>query len=154
MPGFVAINPSNSEERLTSTDFWPPISLAQVRTLAKLDGSVPDARLRQAVLMAIDSVNSELAAWEREQRTAGYSRLTAIPSTRLNGEHRLVALYIQAVIGAASADLIEQLRGYDSSGHGQQQADVLTPRSDEQRRAAHWAMSAILGRPRSTVELI
>jgi len=154
MPGFVAIDPTQSTEHLTSSDFWPPIDLAHVRTLAKLDGTLADARLRQAVLMAMDSINSELAAWEGRQRTAGYSRLSAIPSPALHGQHRLIAQYVQAVVCTASADLLEQMRSYDSSGQGQAKADALTPRIDEQRRAAHWAIAALLGRTRSTVELI
>jgi len=124
MPGFVAIHPITQQERLSSTDFWPAIDLAHVRAIAKLDGTIPDAHLHHAVIMAIDSVNNELAAWEGQQRAAGFRRLADVPSTLLNGQHRLSALYVQAVICVASADLLEQLRAYDSSHHGQQQADA------------------------------
>jgi len=50
--------------------------------------------------------------------------------------------------------LIEQMRGYDSSAEGHSDADRMAARIDEERRAAHWAIAAILGRARTTVELI
>jgi len=154
MPGFIAIHPINTQENLTNSPFWPDIELAKVRAVAKLDGTIPDARLRQAVLIAMDSVNSELADWQQQQQAAGYMHVSAIPSLPLAGQHRLVMQYVQAVVCTASADLLEQMRSYDSSGHGHQQADALTPRIDEQRRAAHWAIATMVGRTRSTVELI
>jgi len=154
MPGFVAINPIKPQEILTNSPFWPDMDLATVRAVAKLDGTIPDTRLRQALLIAMDSVNSELAAWQQQQQGQGYVQLADIPGLPLAGQHRLVMQYFQAVVCTATVDLLEQLRSYDSSGAGHQQADLLTPRMDEQRRAAHWAISAILGRTRSTVELI
>jgi len=154
MPGFMAIAPIQQQEILKNSPFWPDMDLAKVRAVAKLDGTVSDARLRQAVSMAMDSVNSELVAWQQQQQSQGYAQLSAIPALPLAGQHRLVMQYFQAVVCTASADLLEQMRSYDSSGHGHQQADTLTPRIDEQRRAAHWAIAAICGRTRSTVELI
>ncbi|WP_071335489.1 head completion/stabilization protein [Burkholderia contaminans] len=134
--------------------FYPDVALEQARDTMRLDGSVTDARLRHELLDAVASVNDELrgarAAWQAD----GVGQLATVPAEQLDGESVLLHNYRRAVYCLAKASLIERYRDYDTTGDGARRADELEPQGDELRRDARWAISALLRRPRVTVELI
>lgn len=143
---------------IVENDGWfPNIALSEMRDAMRLDGTVTDARLVQAVVDAILQVNRELADWQALQADAGMARLADVPAARINRESRLLAQYRRAVYSTAKADLIERYRDYDSTATSltdKKSMEWLDEAPGAQRRNAQWAIADIVGRTHLTVELI
>lgn len=157
MSGFIAnapVSTASSNATVTNDGWFPDVVLGDLRDAVRLEGSVTDARLREATIAAIDSVNRELFEWQAQHHDLGRTALEQVPAPQIDGTSRLVALYRRAVYSTVKADLTERYRDVDTTGAGHRRADDLAPSIDEQRRNARWAISDILGRPRTTVELI
>ncbi|MEO6934933.1 MAG: head completion/stabilization protein, partial [Collimonas sp.] len=123
----------------------------------RLDGTVTEVRLRQAVIAAILHVNNELRDWKLEQIAAGYASLAAVPADRVDRESVLIARYRRAVYCWAKADLTERYRDFDSTASSlsdKKMMEALDNAPSEQRRNAHWAIADIIGRSHMTVDLI
>jgi hypothetical protein len=147
--------PGTSTNASVQNDGWfPDIDLLHVRQAQRLDGTVTDARLRDAVIGAVIDVNTRLHAWRAAHEASGITRFAAVPAPEIGGESVKLALYRSAVGRLAKADLTERYRDYDSTKSGAAHAAQLETTTDDDRRAAHWAISDIAGRPRTTVELI
>ncbi|MFJ2987751.1 head completion/stabilization protein [Collimonas sp. NPDC087041] len=161
---FLAVEPSTpsapqpSASPLVENDgFYVDIHLFQMRDAMRLDGTVTDVRLRQAVIAAILHVNDELREWKLQQVAAGYASLAAVPADRIDRESVLIAHYRRAVYCTAKADLIERYRDFDSTASSlsdKKMMEALDHAPGEQRRNAHWAIADIIGRAHLTVELI
>ncbi|MGH8817335.1 MAG: head completion/stabilization protein, partial [Achromobacter pestifer] len=52
------------------------------------------------------------------------------------------------------ADLVERMADFDVTGAGQKDPEWLDTTPAEQRRNAAWAISALVGRSRCTVDLV
>lgn len=143
---------------IVENDGWfPDIALAEMRDTMRLDGTVTDARLVQAVVDAVLQVNRELADWQGAHAAAGVATLAAVPATRINRESRLLAQYRRAVYSTAKADLIERYRDYDTTSSSltdKKSMEWLDEAPGVQRRNAQWAIADIVGRTHLTVELI
>jgi len=154
--GFVA--PADATDTtITNDGWWPDVGSAKARDILRLDGTVTEARLVDALVSAIGSTNAELADWRALQLNANgaaYATLADVPAPAINGVSRLVDLYQRAVRCLAGAHLVERYRNFDVTDSGQKKADEQTPSIDELRRDARWAIRDILGVARSTVELI
>jgi len=146
--------PAESAKPITNDPFYPDVSLEHARDTMRLDGSVTDARLRHELLDAIANVNDELRGARATWQADGVGQLATVPAEQLDGESVLLHHYRRAVYCLAKASLIERYRDYDTTGDGARRADELEPQGDELRRDARWAISALLRRPRVTVELI
>lgn len=147
--------PSAADEPNLVNDGWfPDIDLAHLRRAARLDGTVTPDRLAHAVVAAVLGINAELAAYKEAQQLAGHESLAAVPAPRIAGESALLAYYRRAVYCSAQADLIERYRDFDTTGAGDKAAEKLELRIDDLRRDVRWAVSDLLGRRRTTVELI
>jgi len=161
---FLAVEPSTPSapqppvSALVENDgFYVDIHLFQMRDAMRLDGTVTDVRLRQAVIAAILHVNDELREWKLQQVAAGYASMAAVPADRIDRESVLIAHYRRAVYCTAKADLIERYRDFDSTASSlsdKKMMDALDHAPGEQRRNAHWAIADIIGRAHLTVELI
>ena len=143
---------------IVENDGWfPDIALTDMRDAMRLDGTVTDARLVQAVVDAILQVNRELGAWQALQADAGIAALADVPAARINRESRLLAQYRRAVYSTAKADLIERYRDYDTTATSlsdKKSMEWLDEAPGAQRRNAQWAIADIVGRTHLTVELI
>ncbi|NHQ90291.1 head completion/stabilization protein [Janthinobacterium lividum] len=143
---------------IVENDGWfPDVVLAEIRDAMRLDGTVTDARLVQAVVDAILQVNRELAAWQSVHAGAGIAALADVPASKINRESRLLAQYRRAVYSTAKADLIERYRDYDttaSSASDKKSMEWLDEAPGAQRRNAQWAIADMVGRTHLTVELI
>lgn len=143
---------------IIENDGWfPDIALAELRDAMRLDGTVTDARLVQAVVDAVLHVNRELAPWQALHVQAGITTLADVPATRINRESRLLAQYRRAVYSTAKADLIERYRDYDSTATSladKKSMEWLDEAPGAQRRNAQWAIADMVGRSHLTVELI
>jgi len=139
-------------------DGWfPPVDLTPLADAVRLRAGVSTARLREAAIGAMLTVNGDpaLAAWAAGCRAAGAADLAAVrPDDRLAGEPRLVLLYRRAIAAEVKADLIERYRDVDLTAAGQRKVDDLDGSVDELRRDRAHAVRDMLGRTRTCVELI
>lgn len=142
------------ESPIASGSFWPAIDPVKLRASHRIDSSITPDRLRAALIEAIASANGELDAWKQTQIAAGHATLAAVPAETVDAVSILLHRYERAVGCIAKADVTEHMRDIDTTNEGHRQADALDPVIDELRRDARWAISAILGIGRSTVELI
>lgn len=149
---------SSPDPLLVENDGWfPDIDLAHLRDAMRLDGTVTQPRLTQAIVDAVIHVNQELADWRTAQLEAGYPDMAAVPAPSVNRESTLVIHYRRAVYSTAKADLIERYRDIDSTASSLADKKSMEWQNDapeDQRRNAHWAIADILGRTHTTVELI
>lgn len=153
-----ASTPAPPAPGVIENDGWfPDIALNEMRDAMRLDGTVTDARLVQAVVEAILHVNRELEMWQGQHAQAGIASLADVPATRINRESRLLAQYRRAVYSTAKADLIERYRDYDTTATSlsdKKSMEWLDEAPGAQRRNAQWAIADMVGRTHLTVELI
>ncbi|MGH8076843.1 MAG: head completion/stabilization protein [Lysobacter sp.] len=157
MSGFVATPPTavdSQADRLVNDGWFPALALSAMRNALRLDGTVTDARLREAARYAMSTVNRTLMTFKAGHLAAGVATFDAVAADALDGERHLVMLYRRAVFCLVKADLTERYRDFDSTDAGLRRGVELDPAIDEQRRNAFWAVRDILGLPRSVVELI
>lgn len=143
-----------AEPAIDSGAFWPSIDPVKLRASQRIDSSITPDRLRAALIEAIAAVNGELATWRQTQIAAGHATLADVPAEKVDNVSLLLHRYERAVGCLAKADVTERMRDFDATNEGHRQADALDPVIDELRRDARWAISAILGIGRNTVELI
>lgn len=159
MSSFNAIAPASNEAAPPGADtvendgFFPDIDLDQLRDTMRLDGTVTAVRLRNAAIAAVISVNDELQDWKAAQVAAGRAALAEIPPS-IGGVGVQLSRYLDAVYRTAKADLTERYRDADNTKDGDAQADQMECTIGDHRRAARWAIRAILGLSNSTIELI
>ncbi|WHF36809.1 head completion/stabilization protein [Aeromonas salmonicida] len=153
--GFIATAPTAPDEgEITSSPFWPEISLADLRETVRLDGTVTTSRLTHAVVDAITSVNRDLADWRIARQAEGHSTLAAVPSEVINNESVHLHSYRRAVYAMTRANLLERYTDYSATGDGVKGADAKIVSSDDLYRDARFAIRDILGTTHNTVELI
>lgn len=147
--------PTVENELLIENDGWFPDMLpSDVRAQARLDGTVTAERLRAALLQAMAAVNAELSGLQASLVELGISSLANRPGPSLGGSSLWLVHYQQAIVSHVQCSLIEGYRDFDTTGKGDALADALEARIDSHRRDLRWAISALLSRPRTTVELI
>ncbi len=146
--------PAAAEPRIENDGFFPDLAPADVRAQARLDGTVTAERLRAALLQAIADVNAELAGLRASLVGLGVARLEGRPGPWLDGQSVWLVHYQQAIVSHVQCHLIEAYRDFDTTGKGDALANALEARIDSHRRDLRWAISALLDRPRTTVELI
>lgn len=156
MNGFVVTVPAPgaAETKITSSPFWPDVEPTSIREAHRIDGTVTAPRLREALIEAIASVNEELDAWRAARVLEGRATLADVPAPVISDVSVHVHRYQRAVGCMAKAMLIERYRDFDTTAAGHQNGDQLENPIDDLRRDARWAISAILGISRTTVELI
>ena len=156
-PSSISTAPPVSASIVENDGFYPDINLPQMRDAMRLDGTVTDPRLSQAVVAAVIHVNNALRDWKLAKIAAGYASMASVPADRINRESVLLAHYKRAVYSTAKADLIERYRDYDSTASSvsdKKSMEWLDSAPVDQRRNAHWAIADIVGRGHLTVELI
>jgi hypothetical protein len=134
--------------------WWPDIDLVQLRARANLDASITDERLRFSVVMACFDVNKAAWEWRQTQQAAGAQALGDVAAPEIDGQSVLMSLYLRAVTCGAQVDLYERYRGVDTTAAGDRKADTLDTTVADLRRNKLWAISDLVGRGRTTVELI
>lgn len=147
--------PTADEETALENDGWfPAIDLQHLRRTVRLDGTVTPDRLAHAAINAVLSVNAELASYKEAQQYAGHATLGDVPAPQVAGESAQLQRYRRAIYASVQADLIEHYRDFDTTGAGDKAAEKLELRIDDLRRDLRWAIADIVGRRRTTVELI
>lgn len=147
-----------AEPPLPNHPWFPEVRAEDVRDAALLDGTVTPARLRDALLEALDSVNSELARYREDQQARGADSLADVHAERLNGESVQCVRYRRAVTACVQALVAEAHREIDTTPHNSEKEsrvrERLGEKIEEHRRRMRWAISDILGVRRTTVDLI
>lgn len=154
MSGLVATAPSTAPTPVSSGDWYPPIELADARLVMRIDGTITNERLVEAIQLAMCAVEDQLDAWQQQQVELGRTSLANVPSKVVGTESRLVLLYKRAVYATVQAEMLERYRNYDTTNAGQNRADTMDSTVDDYRRNVRYAIRDILGRPRADVELI
>lgn len=151
-----SVDPS-AVQIIKNNGWFPDIDIPHMRDAMRLDGTVTDPRLAQAVAAAILHVNRELGEWYQKQSAAGHAAMSDITADQVNGESRLLIQYRHAVYCTAKADLLERYRDYDTTASTLNDKKIIEFLADspaEQRRNAQWAIADICGRTHFAVELI
>jgi len=148
--------PQPVDEPLANDGWFPDIDLKALRDQYRIRDAVTAQRLREAALFALVAVNDDesLTAWAECQQAAGFTSLGAVPAKTLGGESRLTVLYRRAVGSEVRALLIEGQRETDLTGAGQRAVSDLDPSIPELRRDRVHAIRDMLGKPRTTIDLI
>lgn len=134
--------------------FFPAISPSDCRAAMRLDGTITPERLRNELIEAIITVNDQLDTWKQGQIAAGYATLDAIPAAVVAGASKYQHRYTRAIYCLAAASLNERYKAFDATNAGNQRGDENEPTIDDLRRDAFWAISDIIGKPRTVVELV
>lgn len=134
---------------LSSGDFFPAISLDEIRQNVRIDGSVTDFRLQQLTQEEMLDVNRLLA-----DLTFKAQSLADLATCKINDKPDVEILYFSAVSNGVYARLVEHYQKYDSSNVGLQKSDLLQQGVDDYRRNKHWAIQQLLGNPHTIVDLV
>lgn len=145
---------SNPEKTVTNDGFFPDIVPADVRAAARITSTVTPDRLRAAILGAVMAAEEDLRAWSADRRREGFATLAAVPAPELDGKSVQVVRYHRAIELLTKAEVVERYRDLDTTGAGDRKADVMDPSAAELRADATAAIRSILGRTKTTVELI
>lgn len=147
---------AEAEPKVTNDPWFPDMDPAAVRAACRLESAVTTARLLPALQAAMLLVNEELADYRL--RHAEYGSLAGVPAMHVGGESAQVLRYRRAVHACVQAELAEAYRSMDTLPAGMSKdarvLEALTVRVDDYRRDMRWAISDLLGRQRTTVELI
>lgn len=139
---------------IANDGFFPDIDPAEIRKAGRISSTVTAPRLRAALVNAIITARNDLAAWADTQTAAGYATLAAVPAVVIDGKSHMVQCYIRAVTAFAKAEVIERYRDFDTTAAGGKGLQELDTTVDDLRRDAAHAVRDILGRGRTSVELI
>jgi len=146
--------PPEPEGLIVNDGFFPDLDPAELALLANISSSVTPQALRGALVAAIITVGNDLFNWAVHQQAAGFATLADVPAPKIDGTSRHVLQYRRAVALCAKAELIERYRDFDTTAAGGKDLDELGESIGDLRRDALHAVRDILGRARTTVELI
>jgi len=145
---------SPAEAVVTNDGFFPDVDPVTLREAYRIRDAVTPARLREAIVTSIITAGDDLAVWAAGQKAQGYTTLAAVPAPTIGGDSRLVALYRTAIGSYTRAQLVERQADMDLTGAGQRQVTDLADTPAELRRDAVYAIRAMLGTGRQTIELL
>ena len=145
--------PIEAEDAQVTNDPWfPEIDASKVRESCLLDGTVTAVRLAEAIESAIDTVNGELRTYKADQIAL------SVASLAVAGDGRQAGRYLRAIHAHVQAELAEAYREIDTTPHNDSKTERIRERIEakvaEHQRRLRWAVADMLGRPRTTVELI
>lgn len=158
MNDFTAIANANEIDNLeiNNISFFPAINISDVRKTQRLDGTVTTERLKAAITSAIIAVNDDLYSWRITKQAAGITSINDLSDQQINGESKYLLLYKHAVYSWANALLNEQYINFDATAKAKAKGEI-EPNIDSignLYRNARYAIRDILGKSRSTMELI
>jgi hypothetical protein len=136
---------------ITNDGWFPDVDAGALRKARRIPTDLPAERLRDAVREAMLWTNDQLEDWRAGQSAASFAE---IPSPPLDGSTRNLVLYQLAVGAWTKALLVERQRDVDLTGAGQRKVEELDASIGELRRDALHAVRRILGRTRTSVELL
>lgn len=156
MNDFIAISTANDadESKISNISFFPAIDINDVRKTQRLDGTITNERLKRAITSAVISVNDDLYSWRVSHQSSGVTSINDLDAEKINGESRHLTLYKIAIYNLANALLNEQYINFDATGKSKTDIDTNIESAGNLYRNARYAIRDILGKSRSTMELI
>lgn len=151
VPGVVIPPPETGDTVIKNTFFFPDVNPQRVRELMRLEQTVSDARLRNAIKTGMAETNAKLYDYRARQMAAGFKHLTDVPAEEIDGESARVFHYLSAVTAMASATLYERYRGVEATGKGDKKADSIETTIDDLWRDMRWSVSRLQDKPRCIV---
>jgi hypothetical protein len=145
--------PAEPGKVVVNSGFWPDIDTAFFRETYRLDGTITNPRLVNALIQSMAEANKALNAWRLQQQENGYASLSDVPCEKINQQSILVTHYQTAVFCGAKARLLEHYRDFDSTDADGEKAGLEIQIIDLRRDAAG-AIADVCGRSAWTVELI
>ena len=152
--GFIAAGASQEDSPIANDEFFPAVEPNQFRSLMRLDNSVTNPRIRQALIDAMGKTNADLATWKTTQQEQNYANLSEVPAAQIDSKSIHEHDYQRAVFCLAKAEISERYQDYDSTASGSSRAEELETTIDDYKRQARFAIRRILGKSPSTIELI
>lgn len=153
MSGFVGNAPAQPFT-LTNDGFWPDIDADHLRERQRIGSNVTNARLEEAAVAAMISVNRELRTLKLRYMAEGADTLAEVPADQINNESELVHTYRRAIYSEASAEVAERYRNYSATEAGAAKGEAEELTADDYRRDKRFAIRDLLGISRTTVELL
>ncbi|KAA5603796.1 head completion/stabilization protein [Roseospira marina] len=145
-PVIIAVDPDG---------WYPAVDVTALRLRTGLDGTWTDARLTPVVREEADAIAGVLTEWRAGKQARGAASLAAVdPDQTIEGTPLTVWRWQAALDGRVRAAVIRATRDFHATGDGHTRADALEPTADEWLGRAHEALSRLMGRPRTVVELI
>ncbi|KFA59057.1 Phage head completion-stabilization protein [Gilliamella apicola] len=156
MNDFTAIASANEADNIeiSNISFFPAINISDVRKTQRLDGTVTTERLKAAITSAIIAVNDDLYSWRITKQAAGITSINDLSDQQINGESKYLLLYKHAVYSWANALLNEQYINFDATAKAKGDIEPNIDSIGNLYRNARYAIRDILGKSRSTMELI
>ncbi|HIB8991117.1 TPA: head completion/stabilization protein [Citrobacter braakii] len=151
VPGVVIPAPEVSATVIANTFFFPDVDPKRIRELMRLEQTVSDARLRNAIKSGMAETNAELYDYRARQIAAGFKQLADVPAEEIDGESERVFHYLSAVTAMTTATLYERYRGADATGKGDKKADSVETVIDDLWRDMRWAVARLQDKPRCIV---
>ena len=154
MSAFIAAGANTEDTIISNDEFFPAVDPNLVRSLMRLDNSVTNPRIRQALIDAMGKTNTDLAAWQTTQQNQGNADLSNVAAPQIDGKTRHEHDYQRAVYCQAKAEITERYQDYDTTAAGTSHAEEIENSIDDYKRQARFAIRRILGQSQSTIELI
>lgn len=152
MSSFVPSSNPNATDTVVSNDgFFPDIALDTVRKRTGLSDVFTNERILAVTLDAMLEVNAVLAVWAADQEA---SSLEDVPAKAYGELSEKTHWYLTAVCNRVRAVMVDTTRDYDSTKSGHDRADALEMTADRLLQISNEAISRLMGRKRTTVELI
>ena len=142
----------NEDDHFGGTSFYPDFSLSAFRDAMRVGSTIPDGRVKTAVIDAALKTLQDLLPLRN--RYSDYEKLEDVPSDKMDGISVLLHRYRSAVYNEAKASLTEKYRDFDSTQSGHDEADKLEMTIDDYRRVARENIRALLGKPRATIKIL
>ncbi len=154
MSAFIAAGASTADSNIANDDFFPAVDPNLFRSLMRLDNSVTNPRIRQALIEAMGKTNADLSVWKTNQQDQSYADLSEVPAAQIDAKSIHEHDYQRAVFCLAKAEINERYQDYDSTASGTSRAEEIEATIDDYKRQARFAIRRILGQSQSTIELI
>lgn len=156
MSDFIAIATANETDcmKIDNIPFFPAINVNDFRNTQRLDGTITTPRIKTAIIGAILTVNEDLYSWRLAKQMNGVNSISDLTDELINGESKFVILYKIAVYSWANALLNEQYINFDATAKAKSDIAPDVESTGNLYRNARNAIRDILGKSRSTMELI
>lgn len=160
MTGFIAqIPPADLQaESIDNEPFYPSVLSADLRAIARFDGTVTADQLRHAAIAAITHVNDQLRDWMLTMQQGGYATMADVPAPQIAGTSTRLHAYQRAIAHAAMASIEDTRRAQATLPAGLNKGDRVLE-SVGLRQSDHWremryAVADVMARMRENIALI
>lgn len=143
---------SPSEGVIQNSGFWANISVGEFKEQRGIPLQIPDGLVENALIYAMDSLETDLQEVENFYRLQGYDSVYELPVTIYNGKNKFVHNYEKAVFARAKAELLPEFETLSARNIHEKRDAVSEQRQLE--KEATMAIRNIKGKKRGSVALL